>query len=188
MRIPAPYEFRPLSWRSDLTVKRSSILLVTWLIVGGFGLNMLSQRRILVCAYQAAQLHCQLTTQRLIGPVEMVPLGQLKSAVVDRKEVHGKRNRHYVYYQVILITDADRGRFWLTSPDTEGFAAKSEMAEAINQFLAQPRLGVLRIEPDERDRVWFLSQVFGGLSLLLIGITGLTIRWWWLDRRAAQRA
>jgi hypothetical protein len=188
MRIPAPYEFRPLSWRSDLTVKRSSILLVTWLIVGGFGLNMLSQRRILVCAYQAAQLHCQLTTQRLIGPVEMVPLGQLKSAVVDREEVRRKNGKYYIHYRVILITDADRGRFWLTSPDTEGFAAKSEMAEAINQFLAQPRSGVLRIEPDERDRVWFLSQVFGGLSLLLTGVTGLTIRWWWLDRRAAQSA
>jgi hypothetical protein len=188
MRIPAPYEFRPLSWRSDLTVKRSSILLVTWLIVGGFGLNMLSQRRILVCEYQAAQLHCQLTTQRLVGPAEMVSLGQLKSAVVDREEVRRKNGKYYIHYRVILITDADRGRFWLTSNDSEGVDAKYAMVKAINQFLAQPRSGVLRIEPDERDRVWFLSQVFGGLSLLLIGITGLTIRWWWLDRRAAQSA
>jgi hypothetical protein len=181
MRIPSPYQFRPLSWRSDLTVKRSSLILVAWLIVGGFGLNVLTQRRILVCEYQAAQPHCQLTTQRLVGPAEVVPLGRLKSAAIDVRRVKRKRQDDTLY-QVILLTDADRGRFWLTSSDTEGLAVKSEMVEAINQFLIQPRSGVLRIEPDERDRVRFLSQVFGGVSLLLIGVTGLTIRWWWRDQ------
>jgi hypothetical protein len=183
MRIPSPYQFRPLSWRSDLTVKRSSIILVAWLIVGGYGLNVLTQRRVLLCEYQAMQPNCQLTTQRLVGPAEAVPLGQLKSAVLDREEVKRKRGRRDVYYQVILNTDVDRGRFWLTSQDKAGYAAKSEMVETINQFLIQPRSDVLRIEPDEGDRVRFLSEVFGGVSLLLVGVTGLTL-WWWVDRSA----
>jgi hypothetical protein len=179
MQIPSPDQIRPLAWRSDLTAARSGVILLSWLILGAFGLNALSQRRILICAYQAAQPRCQLSAQRLIGSAEAVPFGQLKTAVFDQR----RGSKGATLSQVTLETD--QGRFWLTSNDSEGYASKSQIVETINQFLAQPRSDVLRIDPGQSGLFWIGSGIFGSLSLLFAAGTGLSI-YWWCDRQRPE--
>lgn len=179
MQIPPPYQIRPLAWRSDLTAARSGLILVSWLVLGALGLNALSQRRILVCQYQAAQPRCQLSAQRLVGAAEAVPFAQLQQAELKRQEGWGKKRSRLS--QVTLVTD--QGQFWLTSNDSEDFASKAQIVEAINQFLAQPRSDGLRIDPGQSGLFWIGSGIFGSLSLLFAGGTGLSIYWWWCDRQ-----
>jgi hypothetical protein len=179
MQIPPPDLIRPIRWRSDLTVSRSSGVLVSCLVLALFVLNALSQRRSLVCQYQAAQPRCQLTAQRLVGAAEAVPLGELKAAVLVKQPGRHK-GKDSTFYQVILETD--RGRFWLTSNDRWDFGSKAPIVEEINRFLAQPQAGALRIDSGQSSLFWMMGKIFGSLSLFFLSVTGLTVWWWWRDR------
>jgi hypothetical protein len=179
MQTPPPYEIRPIRWRSDLTVSRSSFILVGWLVLGLVVLNALSQRRILTCQYQAAQPRCQLTAQRLVGAAEDVPLEALKAAVLVQQPARWK-GKDSTFYQVILETD--RGRFWLTSNDRWDFGSKAQSVGEISRFLAQTQAGALRIDSGQSSLFWRMGKIFGSLSLFLLGVTGLTVWWWWCDR------
>jgi hypothetical protein len=163
-------------------ILRSCLFLIGWLGLGVFGLNAVSQRRIVDCAYQGTQPHCQLTTQKLFESTGPVELDQPQAAQLE--EYDSNTSDSSTMYRVLLITRSDRVA--LTSQDSSGFSHKHQMVEDINQFLTQPRSAKLRIDGGDGALFWIVGGIFGSLSVLFIGGTGLTISLWWRNRSIAR--
>jgi hypothetical protein len=163
--------YRPSVWRSTL-------FLIAWLGLGLWTLNAVSQRRILECTYQGTQPHCQLTRQKLFESTGPIDLDRPQAAQVEEHKSNMARSS--TIYRVLLTTQGDRVA--LTSQDSSGFSHKHRMVEDINQFLAQPRSPRLRVDGGYGALFWIVGGIFGSLSVLFIGGTGLTVAWWWQDR------
>jgi hypothetical protein len=167
--------YRPPVWRSTL-------FLIAWLGLGFWALNAVSQRRILTCAYQGTQPHCQLTTPKLFESTGPIDLDRPQKAQVE--EYESNTSRSSTMYRVLLITRGDRVA--LTNQDSSGFSHKHQMVEEINQFLAQPRSASLQVDGGYGALFWIVGGIFGSLSVLFIGGTGFTVALWWQNRSLAQ--
>jgi hypothetical protein len=171
MQSSPPSVYRPPVWRSIL-------FLLAWLGLGCIGLNAVSQRRILECAYQGTQPYCQLTTQKLFESTGPIDLDRPQAVLLEAYDSNTSRSS--TMYRVLLITHSDRVA--LTAQDSSGFSHKHQMVEDINQFLAQPRSAKLRIDGGNGALFWILGGIFGSLSVLFMGGTGLTVAGWWRNR------